>query len=98
MPRKATGNAYLSAGTWYARITIGKGARRSLALSTCSDEPSARARADIVAELAARLRPLEQPAVAAKLLSKAAESTEPGLEELRRAVDRLAASGLARPK
>lgn len=95
MARRSTGNAYHSAGTWYARITLDAGKRRSFGLATCRTEEEARGRADVLAELAGRLRPLGQPELTARLLTQAAEGDELALGDVRRAVERLTASGLA---
>ena len=42
--------------TWYARITIGSGQRKAVALPGCTTQEQAKARAELMAELVAELR------------------------------------------
>ena len=76
MPRKATGNVYFSAGSWYARVTLDKGKRRSFVLPTCKTEEEAKARLDVLAELAAKLRSAGLVEIAPDILERAAAAKD----------------------
>lgn len=97
MARNSTGNVYKNAaGRWYARVTLGSGARRNLALPTCATEDQARARLSVLAELGAKLRAAGLAELAPDFLTRAAEAQggRP-LEDVRRAAERLCERGIA---
>ncbi|WP_170319690.1 tyrosine-type recombinase/integrase [Polyangium spumosum] len=98
MASKPTGKAYEKSGKFYARVVVGNGARRSVALTACKTQEAADARAELVGHLAAKLRKAGQVDVALTLL-KAAGSTEGrALEQLIRRVDDIAAGKLTRER
>jgi integrase len=70
MPRVATGSVYQSRGTWFARLTLDK--RVHIKLTTCTTEDQAKARTDLLADLAKQLRAAHQGGdVGERLLKKA---------------------------
>ncbi len=56
MPRRATGSAFFSKGSYFARVTIAAKERRAFRLPSIGDDAAARERADALAQLAADLR------------------------------------------
>ena len=98
MPRQATGNVYESHGRWYARVTLDKGKRPSILLTTCANETAAEARGTVLAGLAARLRASGVPFdVRRKILERAGEAAEgKALDKVRTAAAAIC-SGDARP-
>lgn len=59
----AKGNTYFSCGKWYARVSLGGGKRRSVALPhvAAGDNATAQRRSKLMAELVRALRKSEQP-------------------------------------
>jgi integrase len=77
MSRKPTGNAYLSAGRWYGRVTLAHKVRRSFALLTCSTQPEADSRASLLSDLAQSLRSLNALDLTTEFVSWAAVAEDP---------------------
>src|SRR5690606_12927236 len=75
MARKASGTLMWKGGKPYARITLA-GKRPIFLLTTVATEAEARARVDVLADLAAQLRPLGQPELALQLLQAGADAQE----------------------
>lgn len=92
MPRKPTGNVYESRGIRYARITIGPGKRLSFALEGAT-EAQAQERANVMADIAARLRRSIRSDQAEKILKRAAMGRE--MDAIERVVAALCRGELA---
>lgn len=74
MSRTATGSVYGSHGKWFAKLTIAPRVRRTFMLPSCHTEEAARARLEVLIELAAKLRRKGHPRLAEELLSDARPS------------------------
>ena len=98
MSRRRTGSARLKGTTWFARVTVDKGVRRELKLSTCAatDEAKARERASLLADLAGRLRDAGQSEYSLPLLARAAARDGKTLDDVIEASHRLCARGTAK--
>lgn len=97
MPRASRGSARLRRGTWFARVTVDAGKRIELTLPTCgpADDDKAQERAQVLGELAARLRAAGHAELAPRLLERAAARDGRALEDVLEAGERLC-SGAAR--
>jgi integrase len=91
MPRLATGNVYERRGKWFARLTIGPKKRRSFMLAKCKTEEAAIERRALLAEMATKLRKSGRDDIAPEIIRRAADRDGKALEEVRRAVDMIAA-------
>ena len=87
MPRQRTGQIRYRNGRWYTRLTVRGKSRVSLLLPHSHDERSARTRAQLLAEMAGKLRDSDQLALAPALLEKAASCSTAELPAVRRLVD-----------
>lgn len=98
MPRTSKGSARFRRGRWTARVTLGPGHRVELALPTCGPDDAAKAqdRAELLTELADRLRAAGHQGLAPRLLERAAARDGQELEDVVGAVDRLC-EGAAAP-
>ncbi|MFW6087882.1 MAG: tyrosine-type recombinase/integrase, partial [Myxococcota bacterium] len=97
MPRKATGSIRFRNGKWEARVTVGPSKRPSFQLPTCRSEEAAQERANLLAELAQRLRKAGHEDLAPQFLERAAARDGQGLEDVVAAVGRLCAGEVAVP-
>jgi len=91
MPRAPKGSVRLRRGTWFARVTVATGQRVELALVTCDegDEAKAWERAQLLADLASRLRAAGHEEVAPRLLERAASRDGQALTDVLEAGERL---------
>ncbi len=99
MPPRPTGNVIKRSARLYARVRLDAGpkGRRALAVPVGFTETAAQARADIVADLATRLREggVEQE-LAWRVLTDVAGATEKALDGVRKAAEKVA-SGEKKP-
>jgi hypothetical protein len=96
MPRKATGSFRWRNGVCYSRITLGPKDRPAFALPTCRTDEEARARRDILADLADKLRASGQIDLAPEFLKRAGEREGKALDDVCKAVERLCAGQTVR--
>lgn len=94
MPRKATGSVYISAGIWYARVTL-RDKRPSFAMPWCRDEAKARERLGLLINVTKRLHDTGHHEHVKKFLAEAAKREGRALADLQKAVERLAAARVA---
>lgn len=76
MPAHRTGTAFFRNGKWHARVTLRGDERPSYELPTCTGEEVARARAKLLADLAARLVKAGQLDFAPTILGRAASAED----------------------
>jgi len=77
MARAATGSAFELAGVWYGRVTVGpRSKRRAFKLPTCTTRDEARARCDVLADLARQLRAAGHGERAERLCARAAAAPD----------------------
>lgn len=98
MPARPTGAPELRAGKWFARVVIER-KRRRVELSTCraDDEPKASARAELLADLARRLRRAGHRDMVIGFLERAAGRDGEALDAVLLAADRLCSGEAAPP-